>query len=270
MVPRLSEFSYGYALTEQLVRQLGPLAAAPRFPSLIEEGRLGYDLELTMPLRASMFIQFKLADRMVRRTVTELRPPVPLSINLPFFRMHLWPRSKSNQHALLHGLALGGEEVYYAAPEFDTVDDLNTAYVNGTVVQQSAFFNPADIGLLPDDEKHHLAFEGGGTDYWFCSEPKKLSRAKSPAERSSQPTRASRHRRTVGQELERLVGVMTAEMESAGVQRAKIARSGSLEEVLIFQRPDLLAPYLARTYFNSVLILVGSDSVTPAARGGKR
>lgn len=270
MVPRLSEFSYGYALTEQLVRQLGPLAAAPRFPSLLEEGRLGYDLELTMPLKASMFIQFKLSDRMVRKNVTELRPPTPLPINLPFFRMHLWPRSESNQHALLHALAAAGEEVYYAAPEFDTVDELNTAYVNGTVVQQSAFFNPADIGLLPDDEKHHLAFEGGGIDYWFCSYPKKLRRTKSPAERSSQSTRSRRPPRTIGEELERLIGVMTAEMERAGVRRAKSARSGSLEEARTFQRPDLLAPYLARMYFNSVLILVGSDSATPAARVGKQ
>jgi hypothetical protein len=263
MVPRLSEFSYGYALTEQLARQLGPLAAAPRFPSLIEEGRLGYDLELTMPLKASMFLQFKLSERMVRRNVTELRPPTPLPITLPFFRMHIWPSSKSNQHALLYALAARGEWVWYVAPEFDTVDELNAAYVNRKVVQQSRFFDPAVIGVLPDDEKHHLAFEGGNPRFWLCSEPRELPATTPPVERLSQPVMTLRPPRSLREELDRLVGVMTAEMEGAAVQRAKSDSLGSLDEV----RPDLMAPYLARMYFNCVLILVGDDVAASTAPG---
>jgi len=44
----LSEFSYGYALTEQLTRSAsGTLIAAPIFPSLFAEGQpdAGYDVQ---------------------------------------------------------------------------------------------------------------------------------------------------------------------------------------------------------------------------------
>ena len=42
-----SEFSFGYAFTENLIRSsaTGP-STAPRFPSLVEEGGLGYDVEI--------------------------------------------------------------------------------------------------------------------------------------------------------------------------------------------------------------------------------
>jgi hypothetical protein len=260
MVPNFSEFSYGYALTEQLVRQLGPQAAAPRFPSLIEEGSLGYDIELTMPLRASMFLQFKLSDRMVSKNVRELKCSPPLQLNVPFYRMHFWRRNKSHQHKLLHALASKGEEVYYVAPEFSTVAELDAAYMNGSVVQESAFFNPTAIGLLPDDDEHHLAFERGAAHAWFCSDPQKLLRSKSPVERLSSATRTPQPPRTLKDELDRLVGVMTTVMEIAGVERANNNLSASVGELSTFQRPDQLAPYLARMYFNSVLILVGNDA----------
>jgi len=38
MTPEISEFSYGFALTNELVGW-APVAAAPLFPSLIEEGK---------------------------------------------------------------------------------------------------------------------------------------------------------------------------------------------------------------------------------------
>jgi len=47
MTPDISEFSYGFALTHELIALAGePLRAAPIFPSLIEEGRAGggYDV----------------------------------------------------------------------------------------------------------------------------------------------------------------------------------------------------------------------------------
>lgn len=42
MKPDISEFSYGYAVTEALIWDEGlPIVGAPIFPSLIEEGRSG-------------------------------------------------------------------------------------------------------------------------------------------------------------------------------------------------------------------------------------
>ena len=75
MKPNLSEFSYGYALTDELIHRHGlPLIAAPVFPSLYQEGQPGggYDLLLERP-GFPLFLQFKLADRMVKGTANEVK-----------------------------------------------------------------------------------------------------------------------------------------------------------------------------------------------------
>jgi hypothetical protein len=61
VVPDISEFSYGFALTRELINIADPpLSAAPVFPSLMAEGRKGrgYDVNLKAP-GFPLFIQFK-------------------------------------------------------------------------------------------------------------------------------------------------------------------------------------------------------------------
>lgn len=55
MEPDFSEFSYGYAITEELASgKLGPLIGAPVFPSLYKERQSGgYDVQL--PLQGAPF-----------------------------------------------------------------------------------------------------------------------------------------------------------------------------------------------------------------------
>jgi hypothetical protein len=62
----ISEFSYGYALTEELANgSLGQLIAAHVFPSLIQEGRAGGGYDVQLPFRGRpLFLQFKLSDSM--------------------------------------------------------------------------------------------------------------------------------------------------------------------------------------------------------------
>jgi len=96
MKPLLSEFSYGYAITEELAAgSVPPLTAAPIFPSLIAEGALGYDVELPF-FGAPLFLQFKLSDKLVRHTAAEAR-----EFGIPYFRFHLRSRRHSLQHDLL-------------------------------------------------------------------------------------------------------------------------------------------------------------------------
>lgn len=74
MRPGITEFSFGYAVTEKVVRQLGTgLVAAPIFPSLYDEGRPGggYDVLLNRP-GFPLMLQFKLAQKMVRKTAIEV------------------------------------------------------------------------------------------------------------------------------------------------------------------------------------------------------
>src|SRR5258707_1134113 len=121
VTPEISEFSYGFALTNEIVGW-APLTAAPLFPSLIEEGKAGggYDVKLDLP-GYPLYLQFKRADCMKRSSAAELsKHNLPLS--LPFYRFKITEARKSNQHDLLLELDDGTCLVLYAAPRFHELD----------------------------------------------------------------------------------------------------------------------------------------------------
>src|SRR5262249_10714370 len=128
MTPDLSEFSYGFALTHELVGRIGPLRAAPIFPSLLEEGKAGggYDVNLNAP-GFPLYLQFKRADCMTRSSAREIAQ-FGLPLNLPYYRMKVTERKRSAQHELLLELDDGNNQVFYASPCFHTVPELNDAW----------------------------------------------------------------------------------------------------------------------------------------------
>jgi hypothetical protein len=166
MEPNFSEFSFGYALTENFVnRNSGLITGHPIFPSLLEEGRTGgYDLQLPR-FGFPLFLQFKLSDYMIRSYAENWD-----LFNCPHYRMYVRPLRYSNQHNLLRDLESQGNEVYYAAPRFHSSEELNEAYLNSQVIERTAFFSPNDIGALPDDYYHYLAFTRTSRFAYFCSE----------------------------------------------------------------------------------------------------
>jgi hypothetical protein len=171
VTPEISEFSYGFALTHELVGLIGRLRVAPIFPSLIEEGRAGggYDVKLDAP-GFPLFMQFKRSDCMVRSTASEIVRGLDLKI--PFYRMKITERQRSAQHELLLQLDDGINDVFYAAPRFHSPDGLNTAWSTGSVTHRSIFVRPRDIGVL-DDEQHHVAFDE--SHCYLCSDPKPVT-----------------------------------------------------------------------------------------------
>ncbi len=170
MVPEFSEFSYGFALTRELCeRAWGDLEVAPVFPSLVEEGRQGHDVHLDMPGNP-IFIQFKRAEYMVRPTAMEWD-----LFNAPYYRFWLHAPRHSDQHELLLERDQNPNLVYYAAPSTHRVTDLNRAFMSRTVVDESVFFRPRDIGVLPDANAHCIAFQPGAHFGYRCSEPEEIS-----------------------------------------------------------------------------------------------
>lgn len=171
VTPDISEFSYGFALTQELIALAGePLRAAPIFPSLIEEGRPGggYDVNLDIP-GFPLFLQFKRSDCMVSSRAKEIQQGCNFS--LPFYRLKITERSRSAQHDMLLELDDGRSEVFYAAPRFHTVKELNAAYLAAAVSNRSFYIRPRDIGRL-DDDAHHIAFDE--TTFRLCSEPREV------------------------------------------------------------------------------------------------
>lgn len=215
-----SEFSFGYAFTENLVRSSakGP-ATAPRFPNLQEEARLGFDVEVDMA-GAPLFLQYKLPEPMVRSTAREMKKLHQCGLSVPFLRMAVTRRNASCQHELLVRMAQKDpDSVFYAMPRLENRQAFNSAYAALAVHRCSVLFSPAEIGPLPDDEQHTVAYDWSSGRAWFCSEPR--------------PVEA----RDIGSILaERGRSAMEAEGGLAAVARAVSARildarAGELEEV---------------------------------------
>lgn len=168
MIPEISEFSYGFALTNELVGWTA-LNAAPVVPSLIEEGKKGggYDVKLDLP-GVPLYLQFKRADCLLRSNAKEITN-YGLPLQIPFFRFPITQKSKSFQHTSLVELDKGSNLVYYAAPRFHLVSENNDAWKASDVAARSIFVAPSAIGLIHDSDPHHVSYDPNHA--YFCSEP---------------------------------------------------------------------------------------------------
>jgi len=198
LIPEISEFSYGFALTNEIVGWSG-LASAPIFPSLIEEGKKdgGYDVKLDQP-GAPLYLQFKRADYMTRSSATEIKHH-GLPLSLPFYRFPITQRNKSFQHTSLVTLDDGSNLVFYAAPRFHMLSEINDAWKANDVAARSIFVAPSAIGLIYDDDKHHVSYDAVHT--YICSEPKEIDPVSANSLRNRMLERISSDSRPMREQL---------------------------------------------------------------------
>lgn len=165
-----TEFSYGYALTDNIIHAgLPSTSAAPVFPSLIAEGSAGGGYDVQIPAApVPVFLQFKI-PQVVRRKSAKM----PAGFSKPYLRMHLRTK-RPNQHRLLLNLEVNGSLVAYATPDFWTTNDLDSHYVNQRVHLRSRYFLPSDIGRLRGDG-HYVAYCPRVSSAYVYSEPELLS-----------------------------------------------------------------------------------------------
>jgi hypothetical protein len=153
-----SEFTYGFALTHELLSgPAGQFLRAPQFPSLRDEGKkYGYDVKIQRKGKP-LFIQFKLSEPMLTRAAREYRD---LSFRIPCYRMHFWPRRKSKQHTLLSKLEQNNRgSVFYYAPAFWMVRDLDRYFASKSIESNSRRARPSELPIPRDKKSHHLSFE---------------------------------------------------------------------------------------------------------------
>jgi hypothetical protein len=260
MKPDFSEFSYGYAVTEELVtKHKAALVAAPLFPSLQNEGKPGGGFDVKIPLSGSpVFLQFKLCECLERKNAKEYRNG---TLGLPYYRMHLRPAKHSDQHKMLLALETSGEAVYYIAPEFHLPADLNAFYLSRSVVARSAAFSPNDIGSLPDDDEHYVAFERGAAVGFRCSEaslavtklnlsdglrPVLLGRGIQPRELGEQGLRDL---------SERLLGLIIDHDLPLGPTQSRRDIDG-LRRVVAQRTPIESVSYISRTFLDAECLIV--------------
>jgi hypothetical protein len=105
------------------------------------------------------------------------RNEAAMKFGTPFYRMKITEKWRSAQHEMLLELDAGPNEVFYAAPLFHTVEELNEAYLAGTVSDQSCYVRPGKIGKL-DGDPHHVAFDA--KRFWVCSDPREIAGVDGP------------------------------------------------------------------------------------------
>lgn len=167
-LPQFSEFSFGYALTDNLIHGGLPkkLKAAPTFPSLYKEGKPGGGYDVEIPLASTpLFLQFKVPQILTRKS-----KKTPPSFDTPYYRMHVRPSGQSLQHQNLLIHERRHRLVYYVTPRFHTTAELNKAFLDRRMVEESVFIRPSQIGSL-DDQDHFVAYDRLKTVGWLFSEP---------------------------------------------------------------------------------------------------
>lgn len=256
MRPDFSEFSYGYAVTEELVAaSKAKLVAAPLFPSLYEEGKVGGGYDVKIPMKGMpVFLQFKLSDCLERKNAKEY--PAPIA-KLPYYRMHLRPRNHSDQHQLLIDLESLGETVFYIAPEFHLPNDLNKFYLSKTVASNSVAISPLDIGPLVDDDEHYIVFERGTSIGYLCSDnpieirktPIKEGLINLVRSRNAEPRKLGEVglRKIIDQMLKALS--LSKSIEKSGVVK-------DLQSIRLNRSSIEVAGYIARTFFDTELVIL--------------
>ena len=289
MRPDISEFSYGYAITEELASQHRTyLTAAPILPSLQQEGKVdvGYDVRLEL-IGIPAFLQFKVGHPITTRRAKESKEN---GWDPPFYRMYLRAGRVSRQHQALLDLEAKGHLVRYVAPAFHTPAALNDAYLNGEVATRSFWLRPGDAPV-PDNKEHHIGYYGPDGPFCICSPESRVFETSGGFEdfaaavreaserRDNAPLTAlftrladdlsasilSRPKSQSPRAAKAIFDVADVEMPAIS-ERMTAAVSGHNEERRFLellgerQPPARRAAYLARTFFDAELLVVAPPS----------
>lgn len=180
----VSEFMFGYGfLYEQTRANWSSVRAAPVLPSLWDEANQGWDAHLPL-VGTDYYYQFKLSDRMAHPRARFIADG---TYEAPYYRIALHKKAFNRQHRNLRLLCDENPDTYYVAPEFDTLDEFNAAFLSSQVKDRSRLIplTECDDIANTDGTQHYITFQNGAG--WL------------------QHSEAKEHRRSfMGRDLERL------------------------------------------------------------------
>jgi hypothetical protein len=267
---QFSEFSYGYALTDNILHSGLPCTPhAPVFPSLYAEGSAGGGYDVKIPAHpVPVFLQFKI-PQVMRRASSKM----PNGFSPPYRRMHLRTK-RPNQHRLLRQLEDGGNVVYYTTPDFWETADLDDFFWNQRVQFESWYVSPSAIGAL-NSRPHHIAYERGNPVGWRCSDPERLEgrydaehfgSAIGRAVREAPPRDATEFFQTLSAQIRELTRRRIREAPEfdldRGLPEQPKERSEPPREFIVplrTRRAARQAAYLAQVRLSCTLVVTGRD-----------
>lgn len=164
---KFNEREFELVYTAEFIRAHNDfLAESPICPTLQEESRLGYDVELRLKAGKrikSFFLQHKVSTYHNRWH--------PHHRVKPYYKFNIHRLKKSRQHNLLVCLANRGESVFYNAPEFHLRRDLIKNFVGNNIIDCSVLFKPSEMGMIVDDEQHTVSYTIQDYYGFFQSDP---------------------------------------------------------------------------------------------------
>ena len=167
MIPKFSEFSFGFAFIHEYVNHNPGLSEVPILPSLRKERKVGWDAKLPFQGHPKFF-QFKLCEYLCRSKASQW----PFH-HRPYFRFHITPQDKSDQHNRLLRLANMGNDVLYTAPMFHEEEEFNQNFREGQVTVKSIWLPVRRLPSISGNDKHCITFNNDQL-LWWHSEPQSI------------------------------------------------------------------------------------------------
>ena len=171
-----NEREFEFCFNAEFVRKnTGALIGTPIIPSQRMENILGYGVEFRIRngrYARSLYLQHKVSY--YAQFKSGRNAPIWDCYYGPYYRFPISRLDRTRQHNLLVDLAEKGEDVFYCAPVFVGIGNLQTYFGQSVVMNNSRFFDAKEMGRLSDFEQHHVSCDPSGTFGFFHSDPVKL------------------------------------------------------------------------------------------------
>ena len=166
----ISEFTFGYGfLYEQTQANWGNLRAAPILPSLQQEEQAGWDARLPLD-GTDFYYQFKLSDYLWRGNATYIRDG---TYNGPYYRFWLHRRNNNQQHRRLREHCITNPNTYYAAPQFNSIEEFNTRFLARQITANCRIIALNLCDDIADGDHHCITFQSSDPTWIFHSEARR-------------------------------------------------------------------------------------------------
>ena len=143
----------------------------PILPSLQQEADDAWDAHLPL-VGTDFYYQFKLSDYLKHGNAKYVADG---TYNGPYYRIALHRRDGNRQHRRLWQHAQDNPNTYYAAPEFNRVDDFNAAFLARQITQSSRLIPVNQCSNINDGGQHYITYQQGCTAWTQHSEAERHS-----------------------------------------------------------------------------------------------